>query len=558
MTSSPAEQAQQSSRTDYAIVAVICVVVALVYGSMILTPPLSWDDDVNIFANPVFRDGSWLTFWRTPYFGMYIPIVDTIWDALFRVGGGAAWPFRALNLGLHVANVVLVAVLLRGLLRRFKIDSNPAFAAGVAIFALHPEQTAVVSWISGSRDLVSTTFALAAVVAFFRRGKWSELAATTLFLCGLLSKPQIAGVPLAIALFAWLFERERFKRTAIVMAGWAVLVVISAVVTSAAQASDANAVHVAQARRPILALDALGFYVMKTIWPFPLAADYGRTPAYVWEHSAGMIAMISVAVVAAAALVVWARRTRAYAVGFVWPLLLLPVLGLATFGYQNISTVADHYNYLPLAVAGAIAALAIGRSRWRDRAWALPALIIVAGGFTSWRRSDIWRDDDRFYADMLAKNPASYSAQLNLSASACDRGDWRAGLAYAKGASAHDSEDPGVLANTAYCLLKGGQVDDILRLQRNFESSRVREKLATNARASAILSVSIAGAYDKQGSPMRAFAYFCQAHALVPNDPSTAENVASIHQQMLQVGRNVECPGFVAWDRLEAIVAELR
>jgi hypothetical protein len=131
-------------------------------------------------------------------------------------------------------------------------------------------------------------------------------------------------------------------------------------------------------------------------------------------------------------------------------------------------------------------------------------------------------------------------------------------LALAKGASAHDSEDPGVLANTAYCLLKGSQVDDILRLQSNFESSRVREKLAKNPRAASLLSVAIASAFDKQGMPMRAFAYFCQAHALAPDDQQTNENIASIHQQMLQSGRNVECPGFLAWDRLQEVVATLR
>ena len=57
---------------------------------------------------------------------------------------------------------------------------------------------------------------------------------------------------------------------------------------------------------------------------------------------------------------------------------------------------------------------------------------------------------------------------------------------------------------------------------------------------------------------MRAFAYFCQAHALAPDDEHIAGDIASIHQQMLQVGRDVVCPGLLGWDKLEAIAADIR
>ena len=533
---------------------------ALVYGALIDAPPLTWDDAPNIFENPHFRNGSWTALWRAPYFGMYIPVVETIWAALYKVGEGAAWPFRVFNIALHIANVVLFAVLLQRVLLRFEIAGGAAFATGVAIFALHPQQTATICWLSGSRDLVATTFAFAAVAVLFRRGRWAEFWSTLLFIAGLLSKPQIAGVPLAIALFTWLFERERFKRTALLMAGWSLLVVASAVVTWAAQAGDADSVHVPLAHRPVLALDALGFYLMKTVWPFPLAADYGRTPDVMRENPSRMIFTIGLATFCGWALWAAARRHRGYGVGFLWPLLLLPVLGFATFGYQRISTVADHYNYLPLAIAGTLAAVGIARSTWRDSGWlwAFPALIVVVGGFASWHRTKDWRDDDHFYADMLAKNPRSYSAQLNLAASACDRGDWRAGLSLVQRASGRGTDDPGVLANTAYCLFRGGQLDDVVRLQTNLRNASVRGKLARNPPAAVLFAASIAGAFDKQGFPMRAFAYFCQAHALAPEDAHIAGDIASIHQQMLQAGRDVVCPGLLGWDKLEAIVADIR
>lgn len=547
-------------RARYALVAGICVIVVVVYGSLLHAPPLTWDDGVNIFENPHFRYGSWTTLWRVPYFGMYIPVTETIWAALFQLGDGAAWPFRALDIVLHVVNVGLFAVLLQGILRRFDMERTSAFAVGIAIFALHPLQTAVVSWISGSRDLAAVGFSLAAVIVLFRRGRWAEFWATVLFAAGLFCKPQIAGVPLAIALYAWLFERDRFKRTAIVMAVWALLVVASAIVTSIAQAHDVDSLHVPLSHRPVIALDALGFYAIKTLWPFPLAADYGRTPGYVWGNPSLMLLTICVATVGGIALWLAIRRNRAFAIGALWPLLLLPVLGLTTFGYQNVSTVADHYNYLPLTIVGVVASMTVANLPRRARAWTwtLPALIIVVGGFTSWRRTEVWADDDRFYEDMLAKNPRSYSALLNLGASACDRGEWRLGLDLVNRASARDREDPGVLANRAYCLFKGNQLDDVVRLQSSLQSAGVRDKLAKNQRAGTLFAEAVGRAFDRQGFPMRAFAYFCQANALTPENPDLASMIASIHQQMLQANRNVSCPGLLAWDRLVAVAADLR
>jgi len=545
--------------SSLAVIVVVYLVVALVYGSLLSAPPLTWDDGVNIFENPYFRFGSWMTLWRTPYFGMYIPVTETIWAAVFHVGDGAAWPFRMLNISLHFANIALFAVLLRGLFRRFEIHNEAAFATGVAIFALHPQQTAVVSWISGSRDLASTAFALGAVLVLFRRSRFGDFWATMLFVAGLLSKPQIAGVPLAILLYVWLFDHERLKRTSMVIAGWLLLVFASAAITAVAQANDVQAVHVSLMRRPAVALDALGFYAMKAIWPFPLAEDYGRTPGYVWANPSSMALMIGISISCGVALWLAARRNRVYAIGFVWPLLLLPVLGLATFGYQNVSTVADHYAYMSLAVIGILASIAAANRTPRKRmwVWGIPALIISVGGFTSWRRTGIWRDDDRYYADMLAKNPSSYSAQLNLGASACDRGEWRAGLALVDRASAHGADDPGVLANKAYCLFRGERLDEVVRLQDNLLRADVREKLAKNQRAASLFAEVVGRAFDREGFPMRAFAYFCQANALTPENVNVAKMIASIHQQMSNAGRDVACPGLLGWDRLVAVVSNL-
>lgn len=159
---------------------------------------------------------------------------------------------------------------------------------------------------------------------------------------------------------------------------------------------------------------------------------------------------------------------------------------------------------------------------------------------------------------MLAKNPASFSAQINLAANYCDRGDWRAGLALVERSAAKASGDPGFLANQAYCLYKAGRFDDVLRLQVKLRSDSVRTGFARNQRAASVFATSMAGAFDAQGRMIRAFAYLCQAQALAPENIAVASAVEKIQREFLSIGRNVGCPGLLPWDTLERVVAELR
>ena len=203
----------------------ILIFSVLIYGSLWRAPALTWDDGSNIFANPYFTMHLWWGVWVEPYFGLYVPVTSSAWALLFWVGGGQTWPFRAFNLLLHLANISLVWVLLQGLAKRWKIASPVAVAMAVAIFAFHPLQVEAVAWISGARDLLSTFFALLAVLTYFRfRSLKGFAGATALFILALLSKPSVAILPIGIALLDWLLNgREGAgKKSFLKMASWCV------------------------------------------------------------------------------------------------------------------------------------------------------------------------------------------------------------------------------------------------------------------------------------------------------------------------------------------------
>lgn len=542
----------------WALVAV-CVAVVIVYGSLLNAPPLDWDDQKHIFQNPYYQQGTWWSLWLQPYFGMYIPVMSTLWAALYYAGHGAAWPFRLLNVALHLANVVLFARLLRGLLHRFRSNDPLAVAVGAAVFALHPVQTAAVSWISGARDLGATMFALAAAGTYFGTGRRRRIAASTaLFAAGLLCKPQIVAVPAALLVYVWWFERERLREGLAVMSGWLVLALGATLATRTAQ-SQVMHPNVPLFQRPLVALDALGFYVLKTIWPHPLAADYGRTPETVLAAPRVMLPTI-VALAAAAALVGWlARRDRRFAIAALWVVLLAPVLGLVSFGYQHISTVADHYLYLPLTVVASVVALAFARAARRPvgAEWSVLALIVLLGGAASWRRAQDWRDNDRFFRDMLVKNPTSFTANLDLSAMMCDRGEAAQGLPLIREAASLKPSDGPYFANEVYCLFRAGRYDEAKGLQQRLLEPGLRADVERNPEAAANLASSFAGVYVVLGDPIRAFAYLCQAEAIAPNDRDVATNIASVRAALEARGRRVQCRGYLPWDVLVPVVERL-
>lgn len=544
-------------RARYAI-AVICLVAIVVHGSLLTAPSLIWDDHVNIFENPNYVQGTWRALWAHPYFGLYIPVMSSIWAALYHAFEGAVWPFRVLNVLLHVANILLFRQLLAALLRRFDIRSNSALVLAVAIFALHPEQTAVVSWLSGARDLAATMFAFAAVAVLFTAWRQRALLSTALFASGMLCKPHVAAVPIAVLLYVWCFERSRLREMLFTMSAWALIVVASAYVTSRAQ-SGFVALPVPLWQRPIVALDALGFYLIKSVWPFPLAADYGRTPVALFHNPSQMVPTLAVFTLAAAMLWWVSRRNRQYAFSVIWVVMLTPVLGLLTFAYQSISTVADHYNYIPLAVFATLVAIAVGRSKWRDARilWITAALVVVAGASTSYVRAQDWSSNERFFADMLAKNPASFSARINLAQTLCERGDWREGLPLIQAASSEQPAAAPYLANLSFCLFRAERYDEVLALQQRLADPIVRANLDGNQDAATTLVNAFSGAFVMTDRPLQAFAYLCQGLAIDPLNAEIAVNMKSVQQSIRERGAEVRCPGRLAWEELRSAVAQM-
>ena len=129
--------------------------------------------------------------------------------ALNHEWSARAEAFRAVNVGLHALNAILVLVFARTMARRLGNPRDDDRATAVAlltalVFALHPVQTESVTYVAARPNLIATLFSLAALLAWLKgrerhaAGWWS--LATLCFVAALAGKETAAVLPLAMLL----------------------------------------------------------------------------------------------------------------------------------------------------------------------------------------------------------------------------------------------------------------------------------------------------------------------------------------------------------------------
>ena len=512
----------------------IALAVAVIYGSLVPAPPLTWDDDSNIFANPYFLNGEWAVFWQEAYFGLYVPVTSMFWRMIYGLGGGAAWPFRVFNLLLHLANTYLVFRLLEGLARRWTLPTFTVVFA-TAVFALHPLQVHAVAWISGGRDLLGAFFALAAVCAYYAQRRGGPALATALFLVSTLCKPSTVILPVVIAGLDFIFDGRLKRDKAVLMALWVFFAGAVVWLTRLAQ-KDFIASSLSIKDRALVVMDTYSFYLQKFVAPYPLTANYARTPeAALADPTVMASVLMTVAVLAGFILLSW-RQDRRYLLILVWFAAMLPVSGIVSFGYQMISTVSDHYNYLPMAILAAVSAQVLARIEWHRLPTVIPNIILAALiavlSLTSWNRAEAWTSDTNFFTDMSKHSPESYSTALGMSIVSCeDLKQYDEGVKWTMVALKAKPLDILALANQAYCFLHARNYFRVIELEFYLGQLDLDNLETTQPTAYSSLLASIGTAYIEQHEYEDGFQFLCEALRIKPSEPS--------HQQNLNIAKDL-------------------
>ncbi len=448
----PLSAPPRQRRGQYAAVLVIALTIA-VFAPTISHEFVDLDDPTNITFNPRVNNASWTSFRQIlmeDAYGQYIPLTYSIWAGLAaraRIGIGPEGTPELNPYLFHLANVAfhaLAALAAYAILRR--LTASPwASAAGALIFAIHPLKVEPVAWVTGLKDVLSGALALGAIWMALRwdqarqlrrpaAARWRFLGATLLFLLAMFAKPSVVILPFVAAIVILLARRRWELRPLAPLAIWLALAT-----PFVAHTGGGSMVGRAEGvvwsplwARPLIAADAIAFYIAKMIFPWPLGIAYARSPDVAWR--AGFLAWTWIAPVALIALA-WAMRRR-------WPQLaagaaifficLAPASGLAPFEYQRISTVADRYAYLALLAPAIIVAFALRDARRRILAGIVAAALLGVYAGLSMAQGRTWRDSQALWRQSLAINPGGFLAHQHLAAIAFANDDRSAGLAHSR------------------------------------------------------------------------------------------------------------------------------
>ena len=348
--------------------------------------------------------------------------------------GSDPFPFHAVNVALHAATTLLLAAWLLGL----GMPRAPSLAAA-ALFAVVPIHVEAVAGVVGRFELLVAVLVLGAAILFRRAtdgprlGRLAYAAACLAFLAALFSKENAVVLP-GVVLLGELLRRDtpeplgaRLRRKAasfggllVPLAAFAavrVFLVGSGLVGGREAFFDLDN-PLAPLPGPLRAVNALALllrYAWQAFVPIGLAADHSAHALDLVPSPGDPRALAGIAGVAAIAAAGAASVRRAPLLSLGAALFLGTFLPTSNLLFPIGTIYADRLAYLPsaglLAFATGLVAAAPRLSSGFRRA--LLAVALVTYPCATVARNEVFRDDDRLFADMLEKVPRSARARYN-------------------------------------------------------------------------------------------------------------------------------------------------
>jgi len=511
---------------------------------------IGWDDEPNITSNPYFITNSVEKMWREPYLGMYIPLTYTVWGEVYQRSHGDAESFKILNLVIHIINTLLVFWLfLRCLGERAELWSF----LGALLFALHPLQVDAVSWITGGRDLLASFFSLLAIHCFFTTSSkfLKFILAPALFLFGLLCKPGIIALPLALMVYELIKRRfllSNWKNRISVLLSFLpwFAIALPCIWITASQQQDFIIQSVIWWQRPLVMLDTYGFYLEKFFYPLHLMANYERLPLEALQDFSQLIFTIIFTIVLII-LMFYKRTKRHWQIpGTFFFILLLPISGVASFAYQNISGVADHYFYLAsvpliLGLLSQAKELVLNLRPPRQLAIIFAVVIVSFLGFLSYKRSLTWQSDKTFSEELLKENSNSFTGHTDLAKYYFEKegnlelAEEHADMAFRLKRQLRST------SNLFAILYARGKYEQVVIIDPDLDTPDLLEKAKLSPALASNLFLAVGLAWRHLGKSDKSFLRLCQAYKYNRLNQSAVKNLVEAKSLQQKQGLDSRC-----------------
>ena len=381
-----------------------------------------YDDYGCLLDNSLVLDPSWQSLVRIFtefYISNYQPIVLVVFRFFYAIFGLDAFIFHVFPLLLHTAN----ACLLFYILIRMGIKPWTALISGL-VFSIHSLRVEGISWVyAGFNYTICSFFFLAAVLAYLidlkegivgcRRG-WTI---AVLYCLAVLSKPAAIVLPFALLMLDFLLKRPPSTMLLKEKIPLFILATIFLWIGIMAQQSGgATAVggEFLMWERPVIALKALAYYLVKTVWPVELSVlvPYPTRQELLLIMSYGDVLLL-LTICVSCVLTVGRTRLPLFVMGW-YIICIFPALRLVPLGH---SLVGDRYTYLPaigLSIGIGLMLDAFKNLKQRRIWFAVLAATLVYFGRLSWKQSKVWRDDLSLWQHTASVVPDSVLAHTHL------------------------------------------------------------------------------------------------------------------------------------------------
>jgi tetratricopeptide (TPR) repeat protein len=375
------------------VLAGLVLLVALVFGGVVTHGFINYDDPDYLAGA---REGVRHAFTALqPFYWQPLTWLSLMLDVrLFGVSAGAMLVENAL---LHAISALLL------FLTFFAATKNVNRSAAVAaIWAIHPLRVESVAWVAERKDVLSTLFFIAAMLAYVRRRYVLVILA---FILAVMAKPMAVTLPFALLLLdvwplqrkpTWLDKLPLFAVSAIVLG-------ITFVGQEHALSSIPLSVRLANA------ITAYAMYLRKFFVPTELAILY----PYDYDIAPFVIA-ISILVLATITFFAFRARHRYIVVGWLWYLItIVPVIGIVQAGAQSM---ADRFMYIPsIGLTFAVVWLAADVFAPRTAKYAAIAVIAILA-VVSLNQLSFWKNSVTVWTRAAAVTKDNASAEMHLAA----------------------------------------------------------------------------------------------------------------------------------------------
>jgi tetratricopeptide (TPR) repeat protein len=410
---------------------VVLIIAALIPIAFSLFNGWILQDAENVKDNTVIQAWQGLKLvWRLPHhFPQFSPLGYTVFMLEARVFKAIPAGYHAVNVGLHLMNVLLVWTLLR------KLELPGSWLAAL-VYAVHPINMASVTWISRQPTLLGTCFFLCSLIVYSRycglNPKIEELQrffrlperpamlyalAMILFLLALVTYPLTAIFPLVVLVLIW-WERGEvtwsdvkplLPHLLIMLAVLAGAIVIQLKFGGNLSNSLAAPIHLTPLERLVVASRAIWFYLLKILMPVNLSFAYPT-----WEVGAiWQVIFIVLLAVALGALAVFRKKLDRgmIATALLFLIAVVPVVTIIDSVALRNSFVADQLVYLG-SMAILVPIVSVLAARFVPRHFsptdvrpgpyiAIVVVLILAG--LSIKLALAYKDQTKLWADTIDK-----------------------------------------------------------------------------------------------------------------------------------------------------------